>query len=108
MREEPFGPVTPIAPFNEIDDVIERANSTPYGLASYVFTKDMARAGYLAESLEAGLVGVNSTNVAGPAVPFGGVRDSGIGREGAMEGVLESMTTKTVSTASPAKAAGLK
>ena len=108
MREEPFGPVTPIAPFNEIDDVIERANSTPYGLASYVFTKDMARAEYLAESLEAGLVGVNSTNVAGPAVPFGGVRDSGIGREGAMEGVLESMTTKTVSTASPAKAAGLK
>ncbi len=98
MTEEPFGPVTPIARFEDVDDVVERANGTPYGLAAYVFTRDLAKANRVAGLLEAGLVGINSTNVAGPAVPFGGVRDSGVGREGAIEGVLESMTTKTVST----------
>ena len=99
MTEEPFGPVTPMARFSQIDDLIRRANSTPYGLASYVFTRDQARADQIAAALDAGLVGVNTTNIAGPAVPFGGVRDSGIGREGAMEGIIESMTTKTVTTA---------
>ena len=98
MTEEPFGPITPIAHFDDVEDVILRANSTPYGLASYVFTRDLAQANHVAASLDAGLVGINATNIAGPTVPFGGVRDSGIGREGAMEGILESMTTKTIST----------
>jgi len=99
MSEEPFGPISPIAHFSDIDDVIARANGTPYGLASYVFSHDRAKVDYVTSALEAGLVGVNSLNVAGPTVPFGGVKDSGIGREGAMEGVLECMTTKTISTA---------
>ena len=100
MTEEPFGPITPITRFHTLDEVIVRANSTPYGLASYVFTHDLDRSNKLSESLQAGLVGINCMNVAGPAVPFGGVKDSGIGREGALEGVLESMITKTVSIGS--------
>ncbi len=99
MYEEPFGPVTPIDAFDELDEVIARANSTPYGLSSYVFTASLSAASYLSGHLDAGLVGVNSLNAAAPPVPFGGVRDSGIGREGSMEGVLESMVTKTISTA---------
>ena len=96
MYEEPFGPITPITSFQEIDEVIKRANSTPYGLASYIFTNDLTIAQRLTSGLEAGLVGVNSMFVAGTAVPFGGVKDSGIGREGTMEGILECMTTKTI------------
>lgn len=99
MFEEPFGPVSPITRFSGLDDVIERANSTPYGLASYVFTHNLERANILSNSLQAGLVGINTMNIAGVTVPFGGVKDSGIGREGAIEGVLESMTIKTVSMA---------
>ena len=98
MREEPFGPVSAIARFDNLEDAIARANSTPYGLAAYVYTNDLSVARRVSAELDAGLVGINTTNVAGPAVPFGGVRDSGIGREGAVEGILESMTTKTVST----------
>ena len=99
MQEEPFGPVTPVTPFVELDEVIARANSTAYGLSSYVFTSSLSAADYLSRHLQAGLVGVNSLNAAAPPVPFGGVRDSGIGREGSMEGVLESMVTKTISIA---------
>ncbi len=98
MFEEPFGPITPIDAFDDLDEVIARANSTPYGLSSYVFTESLSVAGYLSRNVEAGMVGVNSLNAAAPPVPFGGVRDSGIGREGSMEGVLESMVTKTIST----------
>lgn len=97
MQEEPFGPLIAIARFTKINDVIDRANNTAYGLAAYVFSHDIARAQRIAGALDAGLVGINTTNIAGPTVPFGGVRDSGIGREGAMEGVLESMTTKAIS-----------
>ena len=97
MSEEPFGPITPIARFKQIDEVITKANSTSYGLAAYVFSRDIGKANQVAAMLDVGLVGINSMNVAGPSVPFGGVRDSGIGREGAMEGILESMTTKTIS-----------
>ncbi len=99
MYEEPFGPITPIDAFDDLDEVIARANSTPYGLSSYVFTASLSVASHLASHIEAGMVGVNSLNAAAPPVPFGGVRDSGIGREGSMEGVLESMVTKTISTA---------
>lgn len=99
MAEEPFGPVTPFAAFRDVEEVIGRANETPYGLAAYVFTNNETTGRHVAASLDAGIVGINTTQVAGPAVPFGGVRDSGVGREGALEGVLESMTTKTVSLA---------
>ncbi|PCI43958.1 MAG: NAD-dependent succinate-semialdehyde dehydrogenase [Alphaproteobacteria bacterium] len=96
MTEEPFGPVTPIVSYGCEDEVIARANETPYGLAAYIFTNDRDRGRRLVSGIEAGLVGVNSMFVAGPSTPFGGVKDSGVGREGAMEGLLESMTTKTV------------
>jgi len=99
MTAEPFGPVTPITAFAELEEVAERANGTPYGLASYLFTSDLGKARYLTEQLEAGMVGLNTMDVAAPAVPFGGVRDSGTGREGTMEGLLETMVTKTVSMA---------
>lgn len=100
MNEEPFGPVTPIVPFSTLEEVSVRANATPYGLAAYVFTRALKNAHQLTAELDAGLVGLNSTQVAAPSVPFGGVRDSGIGREGSIEGLLESMTTKAITIAS--------
>lgn len=98
MTEEPFGPITPIASFQTIDEVIKRANATPYGLASYVFSHNQKLADEISDGLEVGLVGVNSMNVAGPVVPFGGVKDSGIGREGAMDGIMECLVSKTISS----------
>jgi succinate-semialdehyde dehydrogenase / glutarate-semialdehyde dehydrogenase len=97
LTEEPFGPVTPIMPFDAIDTVISRANETPYGLAAYIFTPDMTQARVIAGGLDAGMIAINSASVAAPSVPFGGVRDSGIGREGSFEGILESMVTKSIS-----------
>jgi succinate-semialdehyde dehydrogenase/glutarate-semialdehyde dehydrogenase len=97
MCEEPFGPVSALVPYTDIARAIERANETPYGLASYVFTRDTDLARTIADGLEAGLVGINSTSVAAPSVPFGGVKDSGVGREGSLEGLLDSMVTKTIS-----------
>ncbi len=100
MTEEPFGPVTPIVPFDDMEAVLARANGTPYGLAAYVFTRDLDRARMASARLEAGLVGVNSMSVAGPNTPFGGVKDSGVGREGAREGLLDSMVSKTITLGS--------
>lgn len=97
MSEEPFGPITPISAFTELEEAIQLANNTAYGLASYIFAKNPETSNRIANDLEAGLVGINSMFVAGPPVPFGGVKDSGFGREGAMEGILECMVTKTVS-----------
>lgn len=97
MTEEPFGPVTPIVPFEDVEAVIKRANETPYGLAAYIFTRDLGLARSIAGGLDAGMIAVNSASVAAPSVPFGGVRDSGIGREGSFEGILESMVTKSIS-----------
>lgn len=99
MSQEPFGPITAATPFHDLDEVVARANSTSFGLASYVFTRSLSAADYLCSKIEAGMVAVNSVAVAAPSVPFGGVRDSGIGREGSMEGVLESMVSKSISTA---------
>ncbi len=97
MTEEPFGPVTAIAMFRDGDAVVERANETPYGLAAYVFTRDLERAARVAAQIEAGMIGVNSMSAAHATVPFGGVKDSGIGREGTIDGLLESMVTKSIS-----------
>jgi succinate-semialdehyde dehydrogenase / glutarate-semialdehyde dehydrogenase len=91
MREEPFAPVAPITPFAELDEVLEYANSTSYGLASFVFTCDLSTAFMAAEGLEAGMVGVNTLLIASAEVPFGGVKESGFGREGGSEGI-ESYT----------------
>jgi succinate-semialdehyde dehydrogenase/glutarate-semialdehyde dehydrogenase len=97
MREEPFGPVAPIVPFKDYDEVMARANGLEYGLAAYAFTNDNARAQQLGRDLEAGMVAVNSLLVASPETPFGGIKESGIGREAGIEGILEHMSMKTIS-----------
>ncbi len=96
MTEEPFGPVAPVVPFKGMDDVLERANALPFGLASYVFTTDGKKAQMMEEQLEAGLVGVNHPGVSMPETPFGGVNESGYGSEGGIEGLEAFLRTKFV------------
>ncbi len=95
-QEETFGPVAPIIAFDAEEAVIESANDTPYGLAAYLYTQDISRAIRIAEQLEFGMVGVNSTKVAGIEAPFGGVKLSGIGREGGREGLAAFLETKQI------------
>ena len=96
MNEEPFGPVAPITPFKEFDEVIDRANRLEFGLASYAFTTDDNKANALADKLQSGMVGVNSLAISLPEAPFGGVKESGHGSEGGMEGLDAYMNTKFV------------
>ncbi|MEL6477633.1 MAG: NAD-dependent succinate-semialdehyde dehydrogenase [Pseudomonadota bacterium] len=96
MTEEPFGPVAPVVPFKAMDEVVERANALPFGLASYVFTSDGGKARQMSEALEAGLVGVNHPMVSMPETPFGGVNESGYGSEGGIEGLEAFLRTKFV------------
>jgi len=95
--EETFGPVAPLVSFDTDEEMLALANGTPYGLVAYVFTGDLARGLRLAEALEFGMVGLNRGVVSDPAAPFGGVKQSGIGREGAHEGLAEYLQTKYVS-----------
>lgn len=99
VREEIFGPVAAIQVFRTEDEMIEQANASEFGLASYVFTRDIGRGLRVAERLEAGMVGLNRGMVSEPAAPFGGVKQSGIGREGGHEGVMEFLETQYVSVA---------
>jgi succinate-semialdehyde dehydrogenase/glutarate-semialdehyde dehydrogenase len=96
MSEEPFGPIAPTTTFSDFDEVIERANSLPYGLASFVFTRDMALAHKSEVALDAGLVGVNHMMVSTPETPFGGVNQSGYGSESGIEGLEAYLRTKFV------------
>jgi len=98
LAEEIFGPVAPIVAVADADEAVARANDTPYGLVSYLYTGDLRRGLALAERLEAGMVGLNRGLVSDPAAPFGGVKESGIGREGGHEGVLDYTETKYVAT----------
>jgi succinate-semialdehyde dehydrogenase / glutarate-semialdehyde dehydrogenase len=95
-REETFGPVAPVIVFDDPMEVIEMANDTDYGLASYVYTNDLSRAWRTAEALRFGIVGINDINPTGAAAPFGGVKESGLGREGGQEGIGEYLDTKLV------------
>jgi succinate-semialdehyde dehydrogenase / glutarate-semialdehyde dehydrogenase len=99
LREEIFGPVAPIASFSTDEQAVEAANATEYGLVAYLYTKDLARAFRVSEALEVGMVGVNQGVVSNPAAPFGGVKQSGFGREGGFEGMDEYLETKYVALA---------
>ena len=97
VRDEIFGPVAAIQTFTDQEDVIARANDTEYGLVAYVFSEDFKRALQVCERLEYGMVGLNRGLVSDPAAPFGGVKQSGLGREGGHEGMLEFMETQYIS-----------
>lgn len=97
LTEETFGPVAPITTFDGDEQALALANATPFGLVAYVYTRDLARGLRLAEALESGMVGINRGVVSDPAAPFGGVKQSGLGREGGHEGIGEYLTTKYVS-----------
>jgi succinate-semialdehyde dehydrogenase / glutarate-semialdehyde dehydrogenase len=96
LREEIFGPVAPVATFTSDEQAIEAANATEYGLVSYLYTRDLRRAFHVAEALECGMVGLNQGMVSNAAAPFGGVKHSGVGREGGHEGIEEYLETKYV------------
>lgn len=99
FREEIFGPVAPIIPFATDEEALRLANDTEYGLIGYAFTQDLSRALTVAEKLETGMVGINQGIVSNPAAPFGGVKASGLGREGGREGIEEYLETKYVGLA---------
>jgi succinate-semialdehyde dehydrogenase/glutarate-semialdehyde dehydrogenase len=96
LQEEIFGPVAPIVTFTEEDEAVRLANTTEYGLVSYVYTTDLARGLRVSERLESGMVGLNRGLVSDPAAPFGGVKESGIGREGGHDGMLDYLESKYV------------
>lgn len=98
MREEPFGPVAAITPFATLDEVVARANSLPYGLAAYAFTRSLHAANRIGEALEAGMVGINTCKVSGVELPFGGVKESGYGYEGGQEALDAYTVSKAIST----------
>ena len=93
-REETFGPVAAVVPFDDDDDVLAMANDTHYGLAAYVYSQNLTQAMRLFEGLEFGIIGINDINPASAAAPFGGQKDSGLGREGSREGLQEYLETK--------------
>jgi succinate-semialdehyde dehydrogenase/glutarate-semialdehyde dehydrogenase len=97
MTDEPFAPVMPILDFSKLDDVIAAANNTRYGLAAYVFTNDLTVAWKMAEGIEAGIIGINDPVPATPQCPFGGMKESGLGRELGHEGLEAYLETKYVS-----------
>jgi succinate-semialdehyde dehydrogenase / glutarate-semialdehyde dehydrogenase len=96
LQTEIFGPVAPIVRFSTEDEAVRLANNTEYGLVSYVYTSDLSRGLRVSEAIEAGMVGLNRGLVSDPAAPFGGVKESGLGREGGVEGLLAFTETKYI------------
>src|SRR5205085_11766868 len=94
LTEEPFAPVMPVLDFSKLDDVIAAANNTRYGLAAYVFTNDITVMWRMAEGIEAGIIGINEPVPAVPQAPFGGMKESGMGRELGHEGLEAYLETK--------------
>ncbi|MCA0242500.1 MAG: NAD-dependent succinate-semialdehyde dehydrogenase [Proteobacteria bacterium] len=101
QRQEPFGPIALLDAFDDLDDAVRRANALPYGLAAYGFTHDLAAAHRLGQGLQAGMVGINHFGVSQPETPFGGVKDSGLGHESGLEGLLSYTELKLISVAAP-------
>jgi succinate-semialdehyde dehydrogenase / glutarate-semialdehyde dehydrogenase len=97
MTQEPFGPLAPIVTFKTVDEVVERANSLEFGLAAYAFTTSAHNASMIGDALQSGMVGVNSIAISTPETPFGGVKESGYGSEGGMEGLQAYLNTKFIS-----------
>lgn len=95
-REEIFGPVAPIFTFTTDEEAIALANATPFGLAGYFYSRDLARIWHVAEALESGMVGVNTGIISNAAAPFGGIKDSGFGREGSLHGISDYLSLKYV------------
>jgi succinate-semialdehyde dehydrogenase / glutarate-semialdehyde dehydrogenase len=98
-REETFGPIAPVIVFDDEDSAVDMANDTTFGLASYLYTRDISRALRVAERLNFGIIGINDINPTSAAVPFGGIKESGVGREGAREGINEYLDQKVVGIA---------
>ena len=96
MREETFGPVAPLIRFNTEEEVVAHANDTPFGLASYIYTRDLSRSWRVSEALEFGIVGLNEGIISSEVAPFGGVKESGMGREGSKYGIEEYVEIKYV------------
>ena len=96
MANEPFGPVAVAAPFSTLDDAIAKANRLPFGLAAFAFTENMRRANLLGDAIEAGMVGINTFAISTADAPFGGVKDSGFGSEGGIEGFESYLVTKAI------------
>ena len=101
LTEEIFGPVLSITTFSNEDEAIDIANSTEYGLAGYVFTQDLARGQRLIERLQTAMMGLNVGVMSNASAPFGGVKQSGLGREGGAEGILEYLSVKYTMTPNP-------
>lgn len=97
MQEETFGPIAPIASFEDVGEAVERANNTPFGLAAYVYSDKISEAIYIAENLEYGIVGVNDGMPSVAQAPFGGFKQSGLGREGSHHGIDEFLEVKYIS-----------
>ncbi|HEY2331975.1 MAG TPA: NAD-dependent succinate-semialdehyde dehydrogenase, partial [Acidimicrobiales bacterium] len=98
-REETFGPIAPIIVFDDADDVVKMANDTEYGLAAYIYSNDIKKIWNTVEKLKFGIIGVNDINPTAAAAPFGGMKESGLGREGGAEGISEYLDTKLVGIA---------
>jgi succinate-semialdehyde dehydrogenase/glutarate-semialdehyde dehydrogenase len=100
-REEIFGPVIPLLRYTSLADAVRRANETPFGLAAYVYGSDLAQCRAVAEALEAGIVGVNEWRPLKAEIPFGGIKQSGIGAEGGQEGIREFLDLQVISLPKP-------
>tara|TARA_R100000935_G_C2765512_1_gene135442 strand:+ start:36 stop:548 length:513 start_codon:yes stop_codon:yes gene_type:complete len=101
LQQEIFGPVAPVTRFSSEDEAVSLANNTEYGLAAYVYTKDLNRSIRMSERLECGMLGLNTGVISNAAAPFGGVKQSGLGREGGTEGIAEYQSTQYVGLADP-------
>jgi len=101
LDEEIFGPVAPVTTFTDEEEAVAEANRTPFGLIAYACTRDLARATRLGETLEAGMIAIGTGLVSNAAAPFGGMKQSGLGREGSAEGIAEYLETVAVSTPDP-------